>query len=91
MSLLALYNKISNRKWTRWKPSLNKYGFSSFVKEDKENFELSLAWLEIKKILRSPFGDKLEKFFFIVAKCKFLVASLYNVNDTPHSKVWCDP
>ena len=42
----------------------------------------SLSWsgLEIKKILRWTNWRN------IVARCKFLVASLYNVNDVAHSQ-----
>ena len=34
----------------------------------------------------SPSGKQLEK-IIIVTRCKFLVASLYNVNDAAHSMV----
>ena len=40
--------------------------------------------VEIEKIQMSPFGKQLEK-IIIVARCKFLVTSLYNVNDAAHS------
>ena len=40
------------------------------------------AGLEIKKILRSPFGSQLEK--YMVARCRFLVG-LNNFNDAYHS------
>ena len=42
------------------------------------------AGIEIEKILMSPFGKQLEK-IIIVAGWKFLVTSLYNVNDAAHS------
>ena len=42
----------------------------------------SQSGLEIKKIFRSPFGDKLEK---CSRQVQFLVASLYNVNEAAHS------
>ena len=40
---------------------------------------------EIKKILRSPFGDQLEK-INIVTSCKFLVASIMLYNDAAQSQ-----
>ena len=42
------------------------------------------AGVEIEKILMSHFGKQLQK-ITIVARCKFLVTSLYNVNDAAHS------
>ena len=40
--------------------------------------------VEIEKTLMSPFDEQLEK-IIMVARCKFLVTSLYNVNDAAHS------
>ena len=42
------------------------------------------AGIEIEKILVAPFGKQLEK-IIIVARCIFLVPSLYNVNHAAHS------
>ena len=42
------------------------------------------AGVKIEKILMLPFGKQLEK-IIIVARCKFLDTSLYNVNDAAHS------
>ena len=38
--------------------------------------------IEIKKILKLPFGDQMEKYS---RHMQILVASLYNVNDTAHT------
>ena len=42
------------------------------------NLLFAISGLEIKKILRSPFGDQLEKYGHWM---QILVASLFNVND----------
>ena len=42
------------------------------------------AGVKIEKIPMLPFGKQLEK-IIIVARCKFLDTSLYNVNDAAHS------
>ena len=42
------------------------------------NLLFAISGLEIKKILRSPFGDQLEKYSHWM---QILVASLFNVND----------
>ena len=50
----------------------------------KDYFWSLIVRAGIENILLSPFGKQLEK-IILVARCKFLVPSLYNVNHAAHS------
>ena len=67
--------KITPKKQFLWEP-----GNTNF-----KSFKFHKTGLKIKKILRLPL--LVTNWRNIVARCKFLVASLYNVNDAAHSMV----
>ena len=89
---LRKLGKNSKRIWqclTRRSPQVNSIIMRLFYHPDLGsdassvwNFCSHFSGLKIKKIFRSPFGDYWRN---IVTRCKFLVASLYNVNDAAHS------
>ena len=64
--------EITPKKQFLWEPGQTNFKSLKFHK----------TGLKIKTILRSPSGDQLEN---IVTRCKFLVVSLYNVNDAAHN------